>query len=117
MPRFAILEHDFPTLHWDLFLEAGEHLRTWRLLKRPLPHLLIPAESIAPHRLLYLDYEGPVSGGRGIVHRLDGGTFDWLEDTPKSLRVRLQSQQFHGWLRLWETESGWLCHFEPLEPH
>ena len=23
MPRFAILTHDWPTLHWDLFLEYG----------------------------------------------------------------------------------------------
>ena len=29
--RFAILEHDYPVLHWDFMLEAGDVLRTWRL--------------------------------------------------------------------------------------
>src|SRR5437879_2020084 len=31
MRRFVILEHDHPQLHWDLMLEAGPALRTWRL--------------------------------------------------------------------------------------
>ena len=24
MPRFVILEHDWPTRHWDFFLESGD---------------------------------------------------------------------------------------------
>ena len=35
MPRFVILEHDHPVVHWDLMLEAGEALRTWRLAAPP----------------------------------------------------------------------------------
>ena len=31
MPRFVILEHDHPSLHWDFILEVGEVLWTWRL--------------------------------------------------------------------------------------
>lgn len=42
--------------------------RQWRAVRRlklvPLP----------PHRRAYLTYEGPVSGGRGVVRRVDAGT-------------------------------------------
>src|SRR2546429_613448 len=37
MPRFVILEHDHPELHWDLMLEAGPVLRTWPLAAPPQP--------------------------------------------------------------------------------
>src|ERR1700755_874015 len=80
MPRFAILEHDHPLLHWDFLLETGDVLRTWRLQAPPPPGCRLSAEPLAPHRKLYLDYEGPVSGNRGQVKRFDGGTFTWLAD-------------------------------------
>jgi hypothetical protein len=75
MPRFAILEHDHPELHWDLLLEAGAALRTWRLPRPPEGAQPIQATQIADHRTIYLDYEGPVSGGRGVVRAWDRGTF------------------------------------------
>ena len=67
MPRFAILAHDHPAPHWDLFLEAGPVLRSWRLLAPLGREAPVPAEPAADHRLLYLEYEGPVSGERGSV--------------------------------------------------
>lgn len=72
--RFVILSHDHPAQHWDLLVEDGESLRAWRLLRRPGNDPdRIPAEPLPPHRLLYLDYEGPVSGNRGTVARVDAG--------------------------------------------
>src|SRR5262249_42830737 len=70
------LEHDHPVLHWDLMLECGEVLKTWRLAEAPAQGQTVRAEAIADHRKLYLDYEGPVSGSRGKVKRWDGG-FYW----------------------------------------
>ena len=66
MPRFVILEHDHPVLHWDLMLEAGDVLQTWRLANPPTPGCAIDATALPDHRLTYLDYEGPVSGNREI---------------------------------------------------
>src|SRR5690242_19502936 len=63
MPRFVIVEHDHPTLHWDLMLEVGLVLRAWRLEALPRDGERISATAINDHRLLYLDYEGPISGG------------------------------------------------------
>lgn len=76
MPRFVILEHDHPFLHWDLMLESGDVLRTWRLAAAPAPGLCVAAEAIGDHRRAYLDYEGPVSGNRGHVQQWDRGSFD-----------------------------------------
>ena len=84
MPRFVILEHDHPALHWDLMLEAGDVLQTWRLAEPPAPGLAIEATALADHRLAYLDYEGPISGNRGTVSRWDAGVFtDATASTPQ----------------------------------
>ena len=78
MPRFAILEHYWPTRHWDFFLESGAVLRAWRLLAEPAAGTSVPSEPNAEHRRLYLDYEGPVNGGRGHVARWDAEN-EWVE--------------------------------------
>lgn len=79
MPRFVILEHDHPELHWDFMLEAGDVLKTWRLARMPAQAgESIPALRLGDHRLAYLDYEGPVSGNRGEVQRRAAGTYELL---------------------------------------
>jgi hypothetical protein len=78
MPRFVILEHDWPARHWDFLLESGEMLRAWRLLDEPKPGVCISGEENFPHRKVYLDYQGPLSGNRGSVIRWEAGTFTWI---------------------------------------
>ena len=113
MPRFAILAHDHPTPHWDLFLEAGPVLRSWRILS-PFPAAVpVAAEPIGDHRLLYLDYEGPVSGDRGTVTRVDAGTFTWAVDEPEHVAVRLTGTRFVGSLTIRKAGTGWVCDFRP----
>jgi hypothetical protein len=106
MPRFAILEHDWPTRHWDFLLEAGAVLKSWRLLMEPCAGVDIPAEQNADHRTLYLDYEGPVSGGRGTVKRWDAGTFDWV--VRDGLRIRIDGNILGGVVSLTSTAAGWV---------
>jgi len=89
MPRFALLEHDWPTPHWDFLLEAGPVLRAWRLAAQPAAGVPIPADANFDHRLAYLDYEGPLSGDRGCVVRRDAGTFAWVENDPGRVIVTL----------------------------
>ena len=70
MPRFVVLEHVRPEdRHWDLMLESGDALATWALKHSPDSAQPIAAEQLPDHRLAYLDYEGPISGGRGAVTR------------------------------------------------
>lgn len=86
--RFTILLHDHPWWHWDFLLENGDHALCWRLLRKPCSGEPIAAEALEPHRLLYLDYEGPVSNDRGIVECVDRGTFQ-IAASPPELTVAL----------------------------
>jgi DNA polymerase Ligase (LigD) len=115
MPRFVILEHDHPHLHWDLMLEVGDSLRTWRLPSPPQPGHVVPIEPIGDHRLAYLDYEGPVSANRGSVHRWDQGTFALVGDALRPLAVDLHGQRIQGRLELFEDGHGrWQLRFIPI---
>jgi hypothetical protein len=96
MPRYVILEHDHPAVHWDFMLEAGSALQTWRLSATPHPGQSIPATFLFDHRLLYLDYEGPVSGDRGRVVRWDRGTFTWLARAEGRVEVQLHGGRLQG---------------------
>jgi hypothetical protein len=96
MPRYVILEHDHPILHWDFMLETGPILRTWRLATAPAPGQVISALFLSDHRLVYLDYEGPLSGGRGKVSRWDSGIFDWLSHQESDVAVHLHGERLQG---------------------
>jgi DNA polymerase ligase (LigD)-like protein len=112
MPRFVLLQHDHPNLHWDLMVEAGEVLQTWRLPSVPIAGAVLPATRIGDHRLVYLDYEGPVGGNRGQVMRWDGGEFEWLEQSEWVMVVRLRGTRLEGVLRLEHQEDTcWLAEF------
>ena len=105
MARFVILRHDPAAgstrpLHWDLMLEQPETLWTWALSEHPAAGRQIAAEHLADHRKLYLEFEGPLSGDRGIVSRWDQGDFSWVEQTTNTLVVRLSGQRLRGTVRL-----------------
>lgn len=64
-------------------------------------------EEIAPHRRLYLIYEGPLSEGRGDVRRIDEGSIIprvWAADR-RVLEVRMRD--FHGALELRRSDAQW----------
>jgi hypothetical protein len=112
MPRFVILEHDHPQLHWDFMLEIGPVLRTWRLAEAPRSSREILATAIHDHRPFYLDYEGALSGNRGRVVRWDAGTYDELTSAEDDLQVRLQGTRLNGIVKLVRSEgSDWRFRF------
>jgi len=112
MPRFVILEHDHPFLHWDLMLETGHVLRTWRLLEQPVLGKTIAAEALGDHRLAYLDYEGPVSGARGTVKRWDAGSFMAVSDETESILVNMSGKRVEGSAVLTpHNEKVWSFHW------
>jgi hypothetical protein len=101
MPRFVILEHETPlgfarARHWDIMLEYGAVLRTFAAPQPPRVGLPLDVEQIADHRLAYLDYEGPVSGGRGSVTRFDAGQYQLLAETPRELLLALAGAKVQG---------------------
>jgi DNA polymerase Ligase (LigD) len=111
MPRFVVLTHDHPTLHWDLMLEEGDGLRTWRLADPPDTDGPIAAEALPDHRVTYLDYEGPVSGGRGMVKQWDHGTYEVIDSTEGQLVVRFAGRKLSGTAAITQTRNGPACLF------
>lgn len=107
MPRFVILEHDHPFLHWDLMLQVDAVLRTWRLLEPPVVGAVIAAEATFDHRLLYLDYEGPISGDRGQVQCWDSGIYTGeLTADGQCFSLELNGQRLQGPALLQQDAQG-----------
>jgi DNA polymerase Ligase (LigD) len=106
MPRFAILEHDHPDLHWDLMLELEDTLKTFKLSSPPACDTVMQIKLQPDHRKLYLDYEGPISGDRGSVTRWDSGTFEWLQEDEDHLKVRLSGHKLLGVAEISQTPQN-----------
>jgi DNA polymerase Ligase (LigD) len=116
MPRFVVLTHDHPFLHWDLMLEEGGILRTWRLDQPPDAEGPIAAEALGDHRRAYLDYEGPVSGGRGSVTRWDAGSYEVIESHADRMLARFVGAKLAGEASLERTQNGavWIFRRGPV---
>ena len=117
MPRFVVLQHDGPQgRHWDFMLETGSSLSTWALAQAPGSAARIAARALPDHRLEYLDYEGPISGGRGAVTRWDQGTFHIERQAEGFLVVLLSGKTLCGRVTLQrsrEEPQDWSLLFEP----
>ncbi len=119
MPRFVILHHRTPpgytrATHYDLMLEWDASLRTWAIEQPPSRSPVQLAEQLADHRLAYLEYEGPVSNGRGEVTRWDEGDYELTTSDELQLVVELCGQRLQGTLQLsrrTSQEQAWQLHW------
>ena len=93
---FVILAHrGCGADHVDLMLDTGDVLRTWQVEVAPfeLAAGQVAAAKLLPdHRRVYLDYEGPISRGRGHVHRVMAGQYELAEETPERLTFSLVAE-------------------------
>jgi hypothetical protein len=119
MPRFVILRHDSPRgAHFDFMLEADDALKTWALPRPPEVGMEIDCEALADHRLAYLDYEGPISAGRGSVARWDEGDYTLECRSEAEWIVNLAGERLIGRAKLLRTESKpneWRLSFEETD--
>ena len=113
--RFVILHHLAPAgEHWDLMLEREAHLATWQMACPPVDRAASPIECtrIGDHRKRYLEYEGPVSGGRGVVTRVDQGRFELLGADADEWILDFAGERLTGRYRLarvvGESPSAWI---------
>jgi DNA polymerase Ligase (LigD) len=127
--RFSIVKHEMPAnssrpSHFDLFLEHAGKLLTWELpmsmslsKSGAVNHQL--ARRLPDHRLIYLDFEGPVSGDRGSVALVAAGRLQWLEMESDGLIARTYSDLWTGILTLrpivQSDSDQWRLDFEPDE--
>lgn len=88
-------------------------LRAWRLLAEPAAGIEIAAERLPDHRRLYLDYEGPVSGGRGTVIQWDAGEYSGVAAGAK-LSLVLRGSRLNGSVTLEDQgPAGWRFRYAP----
>jgi hypothetical protein len=106
MPRFALLEHHWNGVHWDLLLETGEVLRTWAIDAPVVAGVTLPARALGDHRRIYLEYEGAIGGDRGWVRRIDTGSYESRVWTPELVRVVLRGTQLVGVAELRRIGTG-----------
>jgi hypothetical protein len=107
--QFVIQEHsrqDEP-VHWDLMLDAGEVLRTYRLDLPPenVAGQICTATKIHDHPLRFLTYEGSVNKGLGSVKLVDSGTYRLIEDGLESFRLDFNGEILRGEFSLARTKD------------
>jgi hypothetical protein len=137
MPRFVLLYHDCPPhyerpSHWDLMLEAGGALRTWALRELPRDWLAayrrtaeldpncpplaaestVAAEPLGDHRLAYLELEGPLSGDRGAVKRIDAGALATHAESRDCWNLSLTGDLVRGEICLRAGSPAWSLSLE-----
>lgn len=111
--RYALLRHNYPYDHYDFLLEDGDACLAWRL---PLTlGSQMPAEPLPRHRLLYLNYAGPVSNERGEVSIAEQGTGEWLTGTAERKVIELHHESGRRLLIATTSDAGksWEFHFTP----
>ena len=95
-------------------LENRAHLATWRMTSQPVDRAASPVECtrIGDHRKRYLKYEGPVSGRRGVVTRVDQGRFEWLGGDDDEWILDFAGERLTGHYRLarvgGDSPSAWI---------
>ncbi len=108
--RFTVLEHQWCGVHWDFLLQHDDGpLRTWAIRTPIVSDRDLKADRLPDHRAIYLDYEGPISGGRGIVSRWDSGTYRVERWTDDRILLDLFGERLDGIVVLRRAHS----YFEP----
>lgn len=106
MPRFVLLEHRWNGVHHDLMFERDGALRTWAIEEALEGAKEVAARALPDHRIAYLEYEGPISGERGEVRRVDEGEYEEIAWGERRVVVRVAGQRWRGVLELEAQETG-----------
>ena len=98
-------------MHWDLMLEAGGVLQTYRLDLPPEPALgglsrPCTATRIHDHPLRFLTYQGSVNKNLGNVRIVDSGSYQLLEDGTESFRLDFDGEALNGQFRFAHLEDN-----------
>jgi hypothetical protein len=116
--RFVILYHQLgPNSerdhdHWDLMFEFENYLKTWALDANPFTSTSILATQLPDHRLIYLEYQGDVGGGRGVVSNLECGEYTLESSSANQFVAKLAGRKLNGSVKLSRIENNrWIANF------
>jgi hypothetical protein len=107
--RFVVLKHEgIPDPHFDLMFQrrGAESLTTWRSSVWPIIGST-PLLRLADHRLIYLDFEGPLTRNRGFVRRISAGRCDVNVDARGTWWIHFSDPPCD--LQITPVESGWVA--------
>ncbi|MGA2093358.1 MAG: DNA polymerase ligase N-terminal domain-containing protein [Sedimentisphaerales bacterium] len=98
--KFVVQRHERqnePT-HWDLMLETGYFLETYRIGEPPEQWGSNPIEAVRifDHPLKFLTYEGSVNKGKGSVKIADSGTYNVLSQNKTLLTLEIAGAILKG---------------------
>jgi len=105
--RFVVLQHDVglqldrtTETHLDWMFATGETLSTWstEVVTNFEDSFEMPCLKLAEHRLLYLDHEGELGGGRGSVRRILAGDYTPVASTSPEVAFKA--------ILCWQMDSG-----------
>jgi len=102
--KFVVQKHqkESEPTHWDLMLESGGILETYRVSLPPEEwgKKAIEAVKIFDHPLKFLSYEGPVNNGKGRVDIADCGTYVVLTKGKKQRQLEFTGRILKGKFQL-----------------
>ena len=103
-------------LHWDLMLEQAGVLRTWALSEEPRIGSTVQGLLLDDHRLAYLEFEGEVPGGRGIVTMWMKGTYKLYGEDTTQFAIDLLSPNWTSRVVAVQTEktNQWKFQFDSI---
>ncbi len=114
--RFVVQEHTtLDGVHWDLMLEKGEVLTTFRLEQSPEAASTgtTRATKIFDHPLKFLTYEGPVQKGTGQVRIVERGTYEVPVEGEDVVALRLRGTILRGDFTLTRAKEKGTFYFSP----
>ncbi|MFA5292868.1 MAG: DNA polymerase ligase N-terminal domain-containing protein [Phycisphaerae bacterium] len=108
--RFVVQKHTKGSdIHWDLMIEDGDKLKTWRLENPPekLSTEKTKATPIDDHDKKFLTYQGPVNNGTGTVEIVDEG-FCIIESTSENeMNINFDGKKLKNKFRLFCLTNIW----------
>ena len=123
LKRFVIQKHTRAGgIHWDLMLEAGDVLETYRVTLPPAKLVQLSSEStiavkIGDHPHKFLTYEGPVNQGKGQVTMADRGEYEVLDKGPALKKLCFKGTILKGNFTLTQTAGNkWQFEGHQVQP-
>ena len=113
--HFVIHKHTCgDDVHWDLMIEWGDILKTWRLENPPekLAKEKTKATPIFDHDKKFLIYQGIVHNGKGNVEIVDEGNCTIELTAENNLNINFDGKTIKGNFQLTQIKNGWLIQSE-----